>query len=299
MKRKILMNLIVIGTVVTFLTMGFLSEVKTDQEVTFPDKNLENVIREKIGKSSGPIYESDLLEITELMTNNKGIESIEGLEYCKNLDRLDLSENIISDISPVSKLKNLTELKLDINIISDISPVSNLTNLVFLYLYQNNISDISPLSDLTNLNRLNLGDNGNIPDISPLTNLTNLEWLDIGSNDISDIAPLSNLVNLTELRLYSNNIFDISPLVRNTGINEGDRIDIGDNPLSVASIEMYIPELESRGVEVAWGPVIETPVTTTPPPTTAPPQKPISLLYIGIFGAIVILILAVYVIRKK
>ena len=80
-----------------------------------------------------------------------------------------------------------------------------------------------------------------------------------------DISPLSNLTNLVQLDLSENNILDISPLIENLGINKGDSIDISYNPLNLKSIETYVPELESRGVELIWEPVIETSVTTPPP----------------------------------
>ncbi|HEC87842.1 MAG TPA: hypothetical protein ENI52_00830 [Thermoplasmata archaeon] len=147
MIKKILGNLVIVSI---FLAM-FLSNIEADREVTFPDKNLEEAIREEIEKSTGPIYESDLKEITELWAGSRNIKNIKGLEYCKNLKVLDLSRNYILDISPLSNLTNLKELSLEVNNISDISPLSDLTNLIYLYLSQNNISDISSLSNLTNL----------------------------------------------------------------------------------------------------------------------------------------------------
>jgi len=79
------------------------------------------------------------------------------------------------------------------------------------------------------------------------TNLTNLY---LYYNQISNISPLTGLSNLTELFLDGNQISDISPLVSNSGINIGDWIVILDNPLSITSCTVYIPQLQSRGVNV-------------------------------------------------
>jgi len=49
-----------------------------------------------------------------------------------------------------------------------------------------------------------------------------------------------------------NSISDISPLVENSGLSEGDTVDLGDNPLSATSINVYIPQLEERGVDVRY-----------------------------------------------
>jgi hypothetical protein len=54
------------------------------------------------------------------------------------------------------------------------------------------------------------------------------------------------------LSLYNNHISDISPLVDNTGLGEGDWVDLRGNPLSEQSINEYIPALEARGVQVYY-----------------------------------------------
>jgi internalin A len=100
------------------------------------------------------------------------------------LTSLDLGENEISDIKPLSNLTKLTSLELWGNKISDIKPLSNLTNLTDLYLWENKISDIKPLSNLTKLTTLYLREN-KISDIKPLSNLTNLTYLDLAKNPLT------------------------------------------------------------------------------------------------------------------
>jgi hypothetical protein len=113
--------------------------------VTFPDANLETVIREAVDKPSGPISVSDLESLVMLEAPGKGISDLTGLEYCLNLQYLGLWDSNISDISPLAGLINLQGLELDGNNISDISALAGLNNLIWLYLYTNNISDISAL----------------------------------------------------------------------------------------------------------------------------------------------------------
>ena len=52
------------------------------------------------------------------------------------------------------------------------------------------------------------------------------------------------------LCIGGNNIRDISPLVMNSGLSEGDFVHLGGNPLSDESINVYIPQLLERGVNV-------------------------------------------------
>ena len=227
-----------------------------DPVVTFPDAKLDAAIREAIGKPTGDIYQSDLEGLTSLDASGKSISDITGLEYCVNLTTLALYYNEISNISPLSSLTNLTELNLTFNRISNISPLSSLTNLTTLALSYNWLRgefDITSLSSLTNLTILYLHGNS-ISDISPLSSLTNLTELVLGSNEIlSNISPLANLTNLIELRLTDNQISDISPLVDNPGLGEGDLVWLINNPLSDDSINIYIPQLRTRGVGVSTG----------------------------------------------
>ena len=103
-------------------------------------------------------------------------------------------------------------------------PSDSAFDIISLELDYNNISDISALSGLSNLEFLVLSAN-NISDISTLSGLSNLEFLGLWENNISDISTLSGLTNLQTLVLY-------------------------DNPLSQNVINVHIPQLEVRGVDV-------------------------------------------------
>ncbi len=110
------------------------------------------------------------------------------------------------------------------------------------------ITDLTGLEYCTNLAELSLEMN-QISDISPLSSLTNLTELYLGVNQISDISPLSSLTNLTEVYLGANQITDILPLTLLTNLSE---LNLQDNPLSNISANVYIPQLETRGLEVSW-----------------------------------------------
>jgi hypothetical protein len=180
---------------------------------------------------------------------NNLISNISPVANLTNLKYLFLQTNQISNISPLANLTNLTRLLLFSNQISDISPLANLAKLTWLYLQKNQISNISPLTSLTNLTQLDLCHN-QVTGISPLANLTNLTYLSLHSNQIIDISPLANLSDLMWLYLQNNNISNIYPLVDNEGLDTGDMVYLNGNPLSEDSRNIYIPELEARGVVV-------------------------------------------------
>lgn len=162
-----------------------LTESDNPNVVTFSDINFELVIRESLNKPNGDITKSDLLSITNLDGRNMGIISIDGIEYCKNIEFINMWDNQISDISS-------------------------------------------------------------------LVNLPKLTGLAIPRNQIQDISCLEDLINLTYLGLANNQIIDIYPLIRNKNIDDGDIINIIENPLSETSINTYIPQLVDRGVDVVY-----------------------------------------------
>jgi len=193
-----------------------------------------------------------LTSLTGLWLWSNEISDISALAGLISLTELHLARNEISDISPLEGLTDLTDLDLFDNQMSDISPLAGLTNLVYLDLNTNQISDISPLSGLVNLTHLRLEWNQQISDISSLSDLVNLTVLYLSDNQISDISPLEGLTHLTSITLDANQIGDVSPLVENTGLGEGDYVNLRNNPLSEQSINEYIPALQARGVTVDW-----------------------------------------------
>lgn len=249
--------------------------VQTEPEiVTFPDKNLELVIREALGKPADEeILSTELAQLTELKARDAGITDLSGIEYCTNLTVLGFWGNPISDVSPVSSLPNLSDLHLCESQISDIHPLSSLTNLKWLAVASSPVSDISPLSALTNLTVLDLASD-EIRDISPLSSLTNLTILCLQGNEVSNILSLTSLTNLTDLRLTQNQVSDISPLLANSGLGEGDSVLLGGNnlDLSPGSADMEnIEILEVRGVVVSldpqqWAPGQSSPGAPAPLP---------------------------------
>lgn len=132
------------------------SENIDEQIVTFPDKNLEQIVRNKINKPTGELYKSEVKQITSLIASAKNIKSINGIENLTNLKELYLTANDISDVSALKGLTNLQLLCLNINNISDLSSLKELTNLKELSLNFNRINDITVLKGFTNLQKLEL-----------------------------------------------------------------------------------------------------------------------------------------------
>ncbi len=82
----------------------------TTESVFFANATLKAAVEKALGISDPT--PADMLGLTELACTDSGIASLTGLEYATHLGQLDLSNNQISDISPVSALTSLESLDL-------------------------------------------------------------------------------------------------------------------------------------------------------------------------------------------
>lgn len=115
----------------------------------------------------------------------------------------------------------------------------------------NSISQLSALGGLTKLRSLHISGNP-LDDLGPLAGLLQLDQLLAESDRITALGPLAGLANLHLVVLNGNLVSDIGPLVANAGLGVGDRISLHDNPLSAQAVDVDIPALRARGIEVQW-----------------------------------------------
>jgi Leucine-rich repeat (LRR) protein len=140
----------------------------------FSSKEVENAIRKQISKTHGLITPDDckgikvldlsetnwntslnglqyFIDLEELSSEAGYLKDISSLKGLKNLKRLDLYLNCISDLSHLSELYALEELNVSNNRIKDVSCLKNLVNLKSLIIYKNPIEDFSSLSEIKDL----------------------------------------------------------------------------------------------------------------------------------------------------
>ncbi|MEW8955237.1 leucine-rich repeat domain-containing protein, partial [Clostridium sp.] len=212
-------------------------ESSQDIVINIPDDKLREVINKTLDKDrkiDEKITKNDMESIKEIISDDKigylnheetaepkeihdrGIRSIEGLEYAINLEKLDLSENRISDLEPLKNLKKLTHIDLDRNMLGDLTPLSKLNNLTRLNIYNNaNIVDTEPLSHLKNLKWLDMhfcNRRTASVKVDGLGKLENLEFLSIDDNFIEDISFAENLTKLTSFSCNNNYVMDLTPV---------------------------------------------------------------------------------------
>ena len=78
------------------------------------------------------------------------------------------------------------------------------------------------------------------------------------ANNVTDLSPLTGLPALTGLDLRENRISDLGALVLNSDLAGGDWLSVGGNPLNEESVNVHVPALLERGVDVSVSPVLLT-----------------------------------------
>ena len=204
-----------------------------NQLITFTDPNLAFVVSSLVGKPGISVTTADVLSMSSLVADSRGIQGLVGLEALTSLTNLVLSGNQITNLAPIAGLTNLTLLDvsgdpvtslaslaglkrlqvLGLNGIplggSALTVVGGLTALTFLSAQNCQLSDLTPITNLTSLTQLGLGDNL-ITNVAGLANMTELVSLDLSDNRLIRIAALTNLTSLTNLDVRGNYL-DLTP----------------------------------------------------------------------------------------
>lgn len=107
--------------------------------------------------TSFPTYYLEDMDEVELSESE--ISDLDGAEFCVHTISMDLSGNLITDLSPLSSLHGIRELNLSGNKLSYIDALSNLQQLRSVDLSNNEIDDISPLFELAALEYADLTGN--------------------------------------------------------------------------------------------------------------------------------------------
>ena len=198
------------------LVIGFLFYAGAEEPHWMPDPNLravvEEILREEIGLPEDiPLQKEHIGFLVSIVADNRGIRSLQGLEFAINLEELDVYRNQIEDIRPLSNLPKLNRLVIWHNQVSDLSPLVSITTLTDLNISRNPISDLRPLSKLIGL-RVIKAWTCQITDVAPLSELINLKALHLRGNSIRDVSPLANLTQLEVLDIRDNPIGDFTAL---------------------------------------------------------------------------------------
>ncbi|CAL6115095.1 Leucine_rich repeats-containing protein [Hexamita inflata] len=113
--------------------------------------------------------------IRHLAINNCNIKSTKGLAPAKLLISLDVSDNLLNDLTELDELTSLQKLDISFNALQNIDNVGKLTKLVSLNVKRNRIKIIKPIETLLLLEELNITDN-TLQDLQYIKLLPKLKW---------------------------------------------------------------------------------------------------------------------------
>ena len=187
---------------------------------------------------------SALTSLQELDVSYNSLNSVAALRTCTNLKKLNLASNQL-DRMPDLPNTALEELDLSSNLLTDITVLAGFTSLTDLDISSNQLTDISALSILQNLSSLRFARNS-VTEIPQWRSDCNLTALDASYNNITSVASLKGLYRLNRLNLDYNNISNVSPLAHCPNLIQ---VDIFGNPVKDVSM------LTEQSVIVNYNPV--------------------------------------------
>lgn len=139
-----------------------------------------------------------------LDVRENAIESIGPITRARGLTHVFLDRNAIESLEPLRSLKTLELVRVDGNKrLSDLSPIAKLPRLVFLQAVKCAVQDLSSLVENKSLRDIRLQDN-EISDVTALGELKELVVLWLHGNKIKSIDPLKTLTKMKSLRVSSN-----------------------------------------------------------------------------------------------
>ena len=220
------------------------SEEQSVGAIEWQDTAVETLVREKLDKLDGDIFESDLEDILSLqiwgdehilfdedlvMASSYGpdFSYLNGQYYVFEGKKYEFGS--VTTLADIAHFKNLEILVVGGNNIFSADGVGDLSGLKYLSLASNEMEDISALTGLTSVTKLNLSKN-KISSLNSLGNMSELQWLDIRWNSITSIDSLPVLRNLEVIELSGNNVADFSILGKFPGLRilEVERCSISD-----------------------------------------------------------------------
>ena len=113
-----------------------------------------------LGNLDLTIGQEDLICLEgDLSIPDLGLESLEGIEYCRNITSLNISYNRIRDLSPLRDLTYLEEFLAAGNVIDSLDALGCLSALEIIDVSKNEIEDPAPLLSLEHLGFVDLREN--------------------------------------------------------------------------------------------------------------------------------------------
>jgi internalin A len=237
----------------------------------FPDKALEAAVRREVFEkryNAEPLTLDDVKSISQVVAKGKGIKSLEGLQNCKALMKLDLEKNEIVDLGPIRDLKLLQSVDLASNQIQSLEPLTGLIAIQYLHIANNSIEDLGPLRGMVKIQSLYASGN-KIKKLEPIFALKKLWTLDVAASPIEDLNGIAELRGLQTINLKGCNVKTLefaksmrevrllilqeNPEVDLTALIEACQADAKENRRFAPFLRLYVDDsLVQNASKAAW-----------------------------------------------
>jgi Leucine-rich repeat (LRR) protein len=237
----------------------------------FPDKALEAAVRREVFEkryNAEPLTLDDVKSISQVVAKGKGIKSLEGLQNCKALMKLDLEKNEIVDLGPIRDLKLLQSVDLASNQIQSLEPLTGLIAIQYLHIANNSIEDLGPLRGMIKMQSLYASGN-KIKKLEPIFALKKLWTLDVAASPIEDLNGIAELRGLQTINLKGCNVKTLefaksmrevrllilqeNPEVDLTALIEACQADAKENRRFAPFLRVYVDDsLVQNASKAAW-----------------------------------------------
>lgn len=214
------------------------NDYANNKKITIEDAHLRERASINLSVDINNITLRDAYRLIDLEADNRGVTSLEGVQYFVNLHFLNVPNNNIANVEKLAYLHNLEVLDLTNNKVENIDSIKNCVNLVFLRLSNNKIKVIPDLSKHTRLAIIEAGNNS-IESLSTISAAPNLERLSLENNDITSLLALKKNKTLVNLNLDYNKLTNLEGLAELGYINS---IDLNGNKFSDVDILNSISE---------------------------------------------------------
>ena len=171
-----------------------------DEIITFPDINFEKAVRLRTDKPTGAILKKDVMNLDRLDLYNMDISDITGIEHFTNLENFHCSMNNLTKMD-LSENRKLIELNCSNNKLTALD-LSNNINLETLLCFNNKLTHLNLVK---NINLKYLGCSVNYLAFLDISNNTTLEALRTGGNFLTTLN-INNNISLERLECPVNHL---------------------------------------------------------------------------------------------
>lgn len=128
-----------------------------DEEMEFTSSSFLMALKRRVYGNLNVDFPLYLLEdLDEIEMADYELDSLDGIEACRYVKVVDLTNNNLTDLSELGHLRQVERLYLANNHIGMVEALSNLIVLQVLDISFNDVDDLSPLFELSHLNYLNV-----------------------------------------------------------------------------------------------------------------------------------------------